>query len=434
MLMTDRSIEERATYIIETLNNHQYEAYWVGGFVRDRLLGRETQDIDIATSAKPEQVMSLFERCKPTGLQHGTVLVIVDGTPFEVTTFREESGYDNYRRPNEVTFIQDIQGDLSRRDFTINAMAIDRSGTIIDPYGGQDDLHQRILRCVGDAQIRFGEDALRMMRCIRFAAEYDLFIDESTWDALLKQAHLLSHIAMERIRVELERIVGGNNCGRGLHLFVESGLFRHFKSPVDINFELLAQFEQKELTEWLSRLERLDTRFALLLLLLSVSSERALATLRVLTFANQSFTAISELLSFHEWFVSEIESPSKRSDLALIIKLGTLKFGIEVSRQWILMVIEIKEWIREQSPYKSEWQQVVSFGERWMLELSVVCLQDLKITGSDVVKAGCVPGPRIGQVLNMLLEQTALGLIDNDKKQLVLRAKELVAGKSERDE
>ncbi|MEX1030606.1 MAG: CCA tRNA nucleotidyltransferase [Paenibacillaceae bacterium] len=431
--MTDRSIEERATYIIETLNAHQYEAYWVGGFVRDRLLGRETQDIDIASSAKPEQVMSLFERCKPTGLQHGTVLVIVDGTPFEVTTFREESGYDNYRRPTEVTFIQDIQGDLSRRDFTINAMAIDRSGAIIDPYGGQDDLHHRILRCVGDAHVRFGEDALRMMRCIRFAAEYDLFIEELTWDALLKQAPLLTHIAMERIRVELERIVGGNHCGRGLHLFVDSGLFRHFKSPVDIDFELLTQIEQKELTEWLSRLE-LNTRFALLFLVLGISSDRALTSLRALTFANQSLTAISELLSFHEWFVSEIESPSKRSDLALIIKLGTLKFGMEVSKQWLHMITEGRDWIMEKSPYTSEWLQVVSFGERWLLELPVVCLQDLQISGSDVVKVGCVPGPRIGQVLNMLLEETALGLIDNDKKQLMLRARKLVAEKSERDE
>lgn len=423
--MNDQRIEVQATYIIETLMEHQYEAYWVGGFVRDRLLGRATQDIDIATSAKPEQVMSLFERCKPTGLQHGTVLVIVEGTPFEVTTFRQESSYDNYRRPSEVIFIQDIQGDLSRRDFTMNAMAIDRSGALIDPFGGQEDLRNKVLRCVGDPLIRFGEDALRMMRCIRFAAEYDLNIDELTWDALLKQAPLLSHIAMERIRVELERIVMGSDCGRGLRLFVESGLFRHFKSAIHIDFELLIKVDQHQLTEWLSMIEETNVRFSLLFLLLDSNSEEALTAMRTLTFSNQRFTEISDILSFHEWYLSEIESPSKRANLALILKLGTLKYGIMISRQWLQMITKVNELMIERFPYRAEWLQLVSHGEQWLLELPVVQLNDLKITGSDLIKMGCIPGPRIGQVLNIILEEAALGLIDNDKKQLMLRAKEL---------
>ncbi|MEX2416237.1 MAG: CCA tRNA nucleotidyltransferase [Paenibacillaceae bacterium] len=423
--MTDHRIEEQATYIVETLIHHQYEAYWVGGFVRDRLLGRATQDIDIATSAKPEQVMSLFERCKPTGLQHGTVLVIVEGTPFEVTTFRQESGYENYRRPSEVIFIQDIQGDLSRRDFTMNAMAIDQSGAIIDPFGGQEDLRNGILRCVGDPHIRFGEDALRMMRCIRFAAEYRLTIDKLTWEGLLKQAPLLTHIAMERIRAELERIVMGIDCGRGLHLFVESGLFRHFKSNIHIDFELLTKVEQQELTDWLSSIEEPNVRWALLLLLLDTSSGEALTALRMLTFANQSFTQISDILSFHEWILGEIESPSKRSNLALTLKLGTVKYGMMVSKQWLLIITEVNELLMERFPYPTTWLQLASQGEQWLAELPVVHLQDLKITGGDLIKMGCIPGPRIGQVLNILLEEAALGIIDNDEKQLMLRAKEL---------
>src|SRR5690349_15121618 len=139
--MSDVRMEQHDTYILKTYNAHYEEASMVGGYVRDRLLGRDTHDIDIATSDTPEQVISFFERCKRTVLMHGTVLVIVEGIPFEVTTFREESEYDNYRRPSEVHFIQDIQGDLGRRDFTINAMAIDQFGAIIDPYGGQADLH-----------------------------------------------------------------------------------------------------------------------------------------------------------------------------------------------------------------------------------------------------------------------------------------------------
>jgi tRNA nucleotidyltransferase (CCA-adding enzyme) len=426
--MSNVRLEQQATVIIETLIAHQYEAYWVGGYVRDRLLGRDTQDIDIATSANPEQVMALFDRCKPTGIQHGTVLVIVDDIPFEVTTFRQESEYDNYRRPAEVQFIQDIQGDLGRRDFTINAMAIDRSGTIIDPYGGQDDLHNRILRCVGDAHSRFGEDALRMMRCIRFAAEYDLMIEPLTWDAVLKQAPLLTHIAMERIRVELERIVNGNHCGRGLHLFVQSGLFRHFKLPVHLEFERLIHMDQSELTNGLSKVSDPHSRLAILLIKLGISSDQALTALHTLTFANQQFTLIAKLLSFHEWILHSFENRSENSELALTLKLATLKFGMEIANQWLDMIVRTNEWINMNSPYELQWSQLASYGEQWLRELPVASVKDLHISGSDIVKVGCKRGPQIGQVLHILLEETALQLITNDKEQLILRAEQLVKG------
>jgi tRNA nucleotidyltransferase (CCA-adding enzyme) len=426
--MNNVRLEQQATKIIETLIAHQYEAYWVGGYVRDRLLGRDTQDIDIATSAKPEQVMALFDRCKPTGVQHGTVLVIVDDIPFEVTTFRQESEYDNYRRPAGVLFIQDIQGDLGRRDFTMNAMAIDRSGTIIDPYGGRDDLHNRILRCVGDAHSRFGEDALRMMRCIRFAAEYDLMIEPLTWAAVLKQAPLLTHIAMERIRVELERIVNGNHCGRGLHLFVQSGLFRHFKLPVDLDFERLIQIDQTELTNWLSKVNDPNSRLAVLLIILGISPDRALTSLRTLTFANHQFTLINGLLSFHEWILTAFENRSSSFDLSVTLKLATLKFGIKIAGQWLDMILLTNEWIHINSPHPLQWSQLVTYGEQWLRELPVVSVQDLDISGSDVVKVGCKRGPQVGQVLQMLLEETALQLITNEKEQLILRAEQLVKG------
>ncbi len=424
-------IEEQAAYIVQTLIDHQYEAYWVGGYVRDHLLGRATNDIDIATSAKPDEVMSIFERCKPTGLQHGTVLVIVEGTPYEVTTFRQESSYENFRRPTEVTFIQDIEGDLSRRDFTMNAMAIDRSGALIDPFGGQADLRKGTLRCVGDPHTRFGEDALRMMRCIRFAAEYRLTIETNTWDALKKQAPLLSHIAMERIRVELERIVMGSDCGRGLHLFVDSGLFQHFKLTIHVDFNLLTTYGQDELTIWLSRIEGTSARFALLFLLLATSPEQALLSMRVLTFANQRFTETSNILSFHEWYLNEMESDAKRSNLALILKLATLKFGIEISRQWLQLITKVNELLIKLFHYPTQWKQLASFGEEWLSELPVAHLHELHINGADLIKLGCHPGPRIGQLLSVLLEEAALGVLENDKNQLITRASELIVGKRE---
>ncbi len=429
-MLTNHQIEEQAAYIVKKLSNHQYAAYWVGGFVRDRLLGRATHDIDIATSAKPEQVMSLFERCKPTGLQHGTVLVIVEGTPFEVTTFRQETSYENYRRPAEVTFIQDIEGDLSRRDFTMNAMAIDQDGVLIDPFGGQDDLRKGILRCVGDPYLRFGEDALRMMRCIRFAAEYHLTIEEVTWNALLTQAPLLSHIAMERIRIELERIVMGSDCGRGLHLFVDSGLFRHFKSAIHLNFELVSNMKQDELTIWLSRLAEPSTRFALLFLILGTSSEEALAAMRILTFANQRFTETSDILLFHEWFMHEMDSMVESSELVRILTIGSLRFGIHISRLWLHLIIEVNELMIEMFQYRAEWLQLASQGENWLLKLPVTRLQDMNINGAELLKLGFKPGPQIGQLLNALLEEVALGIIENDKNQLKHRADQLKVGKS----
>jgi tRNA nucleotidyltransferase (CCA-adding enzyme) len=167
MQENDRKLWEDGLAIVRALENAGYRAYLVGGCVRDRWLGRPLNDIDIATSAKPEAVMELFGRTLPTGLQHGTVTVMEGGRPFEVTTFRRESGYSDGRRPDEVAFVDDLNEDLARRDFTFNAMAFSSEGELIDPYGGQDALRAGVVDCVGDAAERFGEDALRMVRAIR---------------------------------------------------------------------------------------------------------------------------------------------------------------------------------------------------------------------------------------------------------------------------
>ncbi|WP_394297943.1 CCA tRNA nucleotidyltransferase, partial [Gordoniibacillus kamchatkensis] len=221
--------------MLRTLTEAGYEAYFVGGCVRDRLLGVPVKDMDIATSALPAQVMSLFVRTVPTGLQHGTVTVILEGHTFEVTTFRTESGYVDYRRPQTVEYVTSLEEDLRRRDFTMNAMAMDAEGNVCDPFGGREDLARGVLRCVGEAEQRFGEDALRMLRCIRFAAAYGLEVEAGTWAALREQAPLLRHIAMERCRAELERMVEGPAPVRALRLLADSGLWRHFKvRPVSI--------------------------------------------------------------------------------------------------------------------------------------------------------------------------------------------------------
>ena len=198
----------QAAPVLGRLNEAGFEAYYVGGCVRDAALGRPVSDVDIATSAQPEQVAALFARTLPTGLQHGTVTVLEGGRAYEVTTFRKESVYERHRRPSEVAFIADLRGDLQRRDFTINAMALDISGDIVDPFGGRADLQDGIIRCVGDADLRLQEDALRLLRGVRFASVLGYRIAKSTWRAIVRHRKLLRHIAMERVGVELDKNAG----------------------------------------------------------------------------------------------------------------------------------------------------------------------------------------------------------------------------------
>ena len=157
--------------ILNVLSSAGYEAYYVGGCVRDTILGRPVHDWDVTTSALPEQVMACFDHCVPTGLKHGTVTVLLDGLSAEVTTFRTDGSYRDGRRPENVTFVRSLREDLARRDFTINAMAMDACGEITDLYGGREDLAQCVIRCVGDPEQRFREDALRMLRALRFSAQ-----------------------------------------------------------------------------------------------------------------------------------------------------------------------------------------------------------------------------------------------------------------------
>ncbi|WP_025707471.1 CCA tRNA nucleotidyltransferase, partial [Paenibacillus graminis] len=217
--------------VLAGLLEQGHEAYFVGGCVRDELLGRPVHDMDLTTSARPEEVMGIFPRCVPTGLAHGTITVLQDGWSFEVTTYRTESGYADHRRPEHVLFVSDVKEDLRRRDFTINAMCRGLDGIVVDPYGGQEDSERRLIRCVGDAEARFEEDALRMLRCVRFASVLDFSIAKNTWRGLLRQRDKLAHIAVERVRAELERIVLGPHPQRGLGLLARSGLLPRGKAP-----------------------------------------------------------------------------------------------------------------------------------------------------------------------------------------------------------
>lgn len=192
---------------LDTLRQAGYAAHPVGGCVRDLLLGRTPGDYDLCTSARPEQVMALFERTIPTGIQHGTVTVLTGDGPVEVTTFRREGGYADGRHPDGVAFDVGLTEDLARRDFTINAMALGPEGAVVDPFDGRDDLNAGIVRCVGEPDRRFAEDALRMLRAVRFAAQLGFAIAPETEEAIRRNAGRMARVSGERIKAELEKIL-----------------------------------------------------------------------------------------------------------------------------------------------------------------------------------------------------------------------------------
>ncbi len=216
-------IPEKVAYIIRNLEENGYEAYAVGGCVRDSLLGREPGDWDITTSAAPWQVKAVFPRTIDTGIQHGTVTVMLDKEGFEVTTYRIDGEYEDSRHPKNVSFTSNLKEDLARRDFTINAMAYNPGTGIVDLYGGMEDLEKKIIRCVGTPDHRFDEDALRMMRAVRFAAQLDFDVEADTARAVRKKARSLKKISAERIAAELVKLVTSPHPEK-LHLAWELGI------------------------------------------------------------------------------------------------------------------------------------------------------------------------------------------------------------------
>lgn len=425
-------MEQEGREVLRTLIRHGYEAFFVGGYVRDLQAGRQIQDIDIATSALPEQVMRMFPRTVPTGLQHGTVMVLGETGAFEVTTFRKEAEYEDHRRPKRVEFVSDLNEDLRRRDFTINAMALSADGKLIDPFGGAADLRDRVLRCVGDPQERFREDALRMLRCLRFAAEYELVVEPETWTALRKNTALMKHIALERVRSELEKMVAGRFPDRGLELLLDSGLLHHlkrdFRWPLK-DWTALPGF----LCEALHETKENVNRWALLFIAMNWPAQQTKSDLLRLTFSRKQAEAIAAIVAFHQWLAGdrpegyrlpeERPLPQKASiemrsetdaDGKTHFKRGILKFGEEAARRWMELPIE------RISPATATFRQS---GRSWLEELPAKRIADLRIDGNDLLsRFVSVSGPWIGQCLNRLLKDVALHGLPNRKETLLARA------------
>ena len=217
---------QKAIPVIEAIERAGYEAYFVGGSVRDALLHLDISDVDIASSAMPEEIQRIFPITFDVGIQHGTVMVLHERETYEITTFRTESKYEKFRRPEKVEYVRSLQDDLKRRDFTINAIAIDRHGNIKDFFSGQEDLANKLIRAVGNPEERFREDALRMMRAARFVSQLDFEIEQATKEAIVEYHPLLSKIAVERVREEWNKLLIGRNRKGGIKFFVETRLFQ----------------------------------------------------------------------------------------------------------------------------------------------------------------------------------------------------------------
>jgi tRNA nucleotidyltransferase (CCA-adding enzyme) len=400
-----------AWQIVDRLEAAGRRAWLVGGCVRDRLSGRPIKDVDIATSALPDEVLAMFERAEPTGLAHGTVTVILRGRPFEVTTLRSESGYSDGRRPDEVRFIDDIREDLARRDFTINAMALAKSGELIDPFGGKRDLESRLLRAVGDPRQRFAEDALRMLRAVRFAAEYGLAVEAGTWDAIVEMAPRIRMIAIERVRMELERITEGSDPAAGYRMLADSGLYRHFKTPLPLD-----RLTEKAADALGAMAACSDgaVRWVRLFASLGIGPEEAGRLMRGLTFSRRKTDEIAAALAFGT--ACGTLAGRKDGDASRAFKRLVLRHGKPAAERWLAA--------RNLDPETGGTD--LEPARAWLAEMPVADTKELAVGGRDLLAAGLAQGRALGELLGALLERVALGELPNDRERLIGEAKAMV--------
>lgn len=402
--------KEAAHAVIRMLNEAGFEAYLVGGCVRDLLLGRIPNDYDVATSATPPEVQEIFDRSFATGIEHGTVTVVWESEPVEVTTFRIEGTYTDHRRPNEVQFVRSLRDDLQRRDFTINAMAMDLEGKLYDYFGGQVDLKNGLIRTVGNATERFQEDALRMVRAARFAAQFSFTIDPLTWDAMRHCRQDTRYLSVERVTTELDKILGSPAPHRGLQVLLQTELFHHlppfyrWQWSVEKVDRFLKQIPDQcnRAGKWVWFLEAFGTTVS--------QVETRVRECKLSKKDYLLFRSIKEILT--EW--SEVGVSDEKW-----MKRIFLKYGLEP-------VIE-SFWIRNML-FKHSNGLEISQLHSWWQEMPVKKVTDLVIQGNELISfVGKPAGPWVKAVLSELCRCVALGEIPNQRETLLKVGNQIVA-------
>lgn len=421
---------KEACSVLDILLQAGFSAYFVGGAVRDTLLGKPIHDIDIATNAKPEQVLELFAHSIPTGLQHGTVTVVNNKENYEITTFRTESGYRDHRHPGEVIFVTELEQDLQRRDFTINAMAIDCNWQLYDPYGGLQHLHNGILATVGDSNQRFQEDALRMLRAIRFAVTYNLQIEAQCKRAILDNGKLLAHIAMERVAYELGRMMQGNDPAAAVVLLQVSRLLRHTKQPL-----YLAQGRYCPLPHLGERTA--SGNWALLFLHLGLTSEQAAHDMEALRLSKQLQHEVSTLLELCEWLneISEGIVSVKARDVAegdKSVEAVKAALAYELQQQWLDKLLhypldQLELWLEQFAAFAPYMLSLKQYHEA----LPIKRIAELAVNGKQLLGWCDKPaGVWVKELLRTLFIAVAGGKLKNNKQEIKQFVKVWIEGET----
>ncbi|WP_442915291.1 CCA tRNA nucleotidyltransferase [Marinilactibacillus sp. XAAS-LB27] len=380
--------------VLEVLEQAGFEAYFVGGSVRDAMLGKDVNDVDIATSAFPNEIQALFKKTIDVGIEHGTVMVLWEKETYEITTFRTESTYQDFRRPDSVTFVRSLAEDLKRRDFTINALAMDKDGCITDLFDGIDDLNHQVIRAVGVPDERFGEDALRMMRATRFSAQLGFDIEEETVLALKKNTSLLEHIAIERIQIEFIKMCLGQFKYKGLTYFVKSDLYEFCPG---LNKEALKKFSAIE-----HSLDNERQIWATYLLLDEYVPNQINAFMKSWKLSNKLIQQVASLFQSVNY---RIESSA---DLLYIYRLG---------KELALETENILHYLQ----YPSDPEAVLFIYET----LPIHSKQDLAVTGKDLLKlTNSKAGKWLGDALKHIEEAVVLGKLNNSKQEIITWTKQ----------
>lgn len=377
---------KKAMPVLKTLEDAGFEAYFVGGSVRDILLNRHIHDVDIATSAYPEEVKELFEKSIDTGIQHGTVTVLYNGESYEITTFRTESGYQDYRRPDHVTFVQNLSEDLKRRDFTINALAMNTKGEIIDLFNGLTDLKKQVIRAVGDPEKRFNEDALRMMRAVRFMSQLKFDLEANTKQAIIDHHQLLEKISVERIRDEFVKMGIGPDSRKAFKVFLDTKLSEnvpHFKEKSD----LLSVYPKLKFSPTLE-----TSLWAIIIILLKLSNEQINQFMRDWKNSNAMIDQVQRIVEFFD-----ILSDHVPTDFELFT----------VGQPILLNTIDVAHILGQ--PVDSE-----ALVDRYMA-LPIKKSNELAIDGRYLIEQGFRPGPKLGKVLTEIKEAVVTGELANEK-------------------
>lgn len=385
-------------WVIGKIRDAGYEAFAVGGCVRDTLLGRTPEDWDVTTSARPEAVKAIFERTVDTGLQHGTVTVLKNRKGYEVTTYRIDGEYHDGRHPDSVEFTPNLLEDLKRRDFTINAMAYSHETGIVDEFGGMEDLKAGIVRCVGRPEDRFTEDALRLLRALRFSAQLGFEIEESTYAAIKTIAPNLAKVSKERVQAELTKLLLSAHPERIL-LLKETGL----------SAQIVPGFDAVFAPALFSKLSRLPAEKSLRWagFLLCQSTKQAEAVLKGLKMDNETIGNVSRMIEGAKETLP-LEKPAVRRAMSRYTP-----YQLEGA-------LKLKELMG--SP---DAEEIRRLREEIIRDGDCVSLKDLAVKGRDLLEAGVERGPMVGEILNHLFDLVLLYPEKNDRELLLKEVRRL---------